>query len=199
MTVTKDNFEAYRIQANGEWATICLRTWSRQVNDGKDIYHCGEILIHSSFGNFNNAWTACGVPFKRFLVGIGWDYFMEKCGCKVHVYDGEGTLRNIRGEILRRRRSLEFSKSEAREVWEAVAAEADEIVRDIHSMVNGILTAANSCVMTADCEGFFQEPWRYARTMDNPMATGFWKCLWPEFEGALRMEIDAVADARVAA
>ena len=64
-------------QRCGEWANITLRCWDNPPHAGTsrtEMYYCGEIVIHSSHGNWANTWTACGEPFKRFLLDVEFDY-----------------------------------------------------------------------------------------------------------------------------
>lgn len=191
MTISKDTFDAYRITNNGEWASIALRTWSRPINDGKETYYCGEILIRSSFGNFNNCWTACGVPFKEFLLDVDWDYFMQKCGCTTHVYDGPATLRHIQREILRQRRDHDFDARQARDLWDAVCDADTEIIDGLNQMVLAMQGAETEVVPDREVIEFLAEPRYFQITKPNPQATGFWRELWPEFVAELRRELSA--------
>lgn len=51
MSVTKELIENYRVAADGEWASISLRCWTRRpaARTSEDFY-CGEITINSSLG-----------------------------------------------------------------------------------------------------------------------------------------------------
>jgi hypothetical protein len=79
MKVTKELIENYRIAADGEWASISLRCWTRQLaaRTSEDVY-CGEIAINSSLGAWGHVWTACSVPFKLFLMKVEFGYTFGK-------------------------------------------------------------------------------------------------------------------------
>ena len=99
--VTRDTFDAYRVRGGfdcAEWATICLREWSvggESVDER--LRYCGEILIHSTFGSWAHQWGYLSRPFRQFLLEAEFDYvFTKVLGEKFQVFDGEGSLENLR-------------------------------------------------------------------------------------------------------
>ena len=89
VSVTKaTGAEHYVIRKNYEWASIVVRCWEAEEH-GK-TRHCGEILIHSSYGSWANSWGHCGHQFKQFLTKLDFSYlFVKFMGHKFTVFDGE--------------------------------------------------------------------------------------------------------------
>lgn len=105
--VTKGICERYSVLNGHEHATVVLRCWDNPPPAGssRGMYYCGEIMIHSTFGSWANTWTACGVPFKRFLIGAEFGYVFTKfMGADLERFDGEATLKQIKSDIIRQRR-----------------------------------------------------------------------------------------------
>ena len=77
----------------------------------------------SDYGNYAYWWNAHGRnDFREFVIGLegSWDYAATKLGTREqnHVFDPEATEREIKRELIRRRRSLSLTKEAAREEWE---------------------------------------------------------------------------------
>lgn len=192
--VTKSVMETYTISANHEHATIALRCWSRTVkrHDGKPdgTYYCGEVLINSSFGSWANTWTACGFPFKEFLAAAGFDYLFTKfMGSKLERHDGEGTLKELRRDILQQRRENRLDCAQAREVWDAVDWERDRIESDETSCGYALLEVASRIGDRHPMRDYFADPSGWPRiTRPDCQAAGFWRELWPHFVAELERE-----------
>lgn len=161
-TVSRDTFEAYRIRNKGEYATICVRSWSRRT--ATDIMYCGEILIHSSFGSWANQWTACAVPFPKFLATSDFDYIFEKfMGSDLRVFDVEATYKQIKARYPD---NTDLDSCSAR-----------------HAQ-----TEMEFYMALRDCAEV-KEPWEYRQTRYDYGAVGFWKTIWPHFTAELTKEV----------
>lgn len=191
MSATKTNdAEVYSVRKDHEWATIVLRCWSRPVNaGGRDTtYYCGEIIINSTFGCWANVWTACGNPFKQFLLDAEFDYVFTKfMGTKLEVWDGEGSVESLRRQLLEYRRIGDIDKDEARSLWDEINANEHEL----ESSLNDFVECADRIASNIDSRGVYRllsEPWELTTTQHDHQAVGFWRELWPEFTRALRAE-----------
>ena len=200
MPVTKSVRECYEVRENHEWANIALACWDRPANVGTQhecTYYCGEITIQSSFGTWGHVWTACGVPFKQFLMRVEFDYVFTKfMGTKLARYDGQATLREVRREIMRARRQRGMSKPEAREAWDAVDFEIDRIESSESDCGYAFMDVARDLGRDHPMREFFADPCAWPRmTKPDCQAIGFWCELWPSFLGALKAETQPAAQA----
>lgn len=202
MPVTKSIRECYEVRGNGrshEWANITLHCWDRPANVGTPhecTYYCGEITIQSSFGTWGYIWTACARPFKEFLCGIEFDYaFTKFMGLKLDRFDGEATLREIRRDIIERRRSGSLDKSEARDAWGLVGDEDERIASDDRTAYGYAMWDIGSRLDDRHpMRDYFNDPSGWPNvTRHDSQAVGFWRELWPVFVQALRDEAAAPA------
>lgn len=193
MSITKTtDAEVYRIWKDHEWATIMLRCWSRPVNSGgrETTYYCGEIMIHSSFGAWANTWTACGEPFKAFLLDAEFDYVFTKfMGTELRVWDGEATVKGLQLRVIEWRRDGELSKDEARSLWDEISANGLELETSERDFVECAYRIASD-LDTPNIRHVLSEPWEFGRKQHDQQAVGFWRQLWPEFTQALRAEVE---------
>lgn len=193
-SVTKSVMETYTIRANHEHATIGLRCWSRPVqrHDGKpdDTYYCGEIMINSSFGSWANTWTACGRPFKEFLIDTSFDYaFTKFMGTQLERYDGEATVAQIKRDILERRRTNSLDGEEAREAWDCVTDEDERITSDETSYGYAMWDIGSRLPQRHPMRDYFNDASAWPRhTHPDRQAEGFWRELWPHFVAELAKE-----------
>lgn len=187
MSVRKGSIDSYHVSNNGEHATICIGEWKRDRGDG-EICHCGEILIHSSFGAFANTWTACGSPFKQFLTKVEFHYFMGKClGANFMKYDGDATLNRFLKDIVSARREQRVGKDEAREAWDLFYGIQESFQQSSDIMcieVGGIQSH-----LPTRLRHIADEPWEHIEKKPDVQATWFWKEIWPEFVAALKEEL----------
>jgi len=175
-TVKKSTVEKYSIRAGHEYATICLSQWGPAQQGLREGYYGGEILINSSFGSFNHAWTSCGEPFKKFLIGIDMDYFMKKClGTSYRVYDGEATFKGVVQHVLEYRRDGSYGKVQAREIYDDLIESQSEI-------------ESSEEAFGRSTDGWLDEYYDFIQYMPAPQAVGFWKTIWPVFEAELKSE-----------
>ncbi|WKZ86287.1 hypothetical protein N5B55_04875 [Ralstonia pickettii] len=180
-TVTKSTMETYDIRKGGEWATFCVRRWA----DEQPGRFGGEILIHSSFGNYSNSWSACGVDFRQFLINTNYHYFMDKVLPNEHEeYDHEATVAALKKAVIEGlRKTKEFDKEQARAIFEAIKDLPHCTTTDqfVHEALNSHEIAQMTC----------SEPWHYATMREKPGPVWFWRELWPVFVAELRKELDA--------
>lgn len=194
MSVTKDVCERYTIHAESEYASICIKEWTRNsAMTGGQTYYCGEIMINSSFGSWGNIWGACGCPFKEFLIGSDFSYLFGKfMGAKLEVYDGDATFRELLKRVINNRRDNSFDADSARRIWDALTEREDEISRSLESMVHAVHDAIGdigSCADRKRISEAFAEPWEAACDRPDIQAVGFWKTIWPQFRDALAFEL----------
>jgi hypothetical protein len=136
--------------------------WAVVVIDSR-----GFLGVFSDYGNYAYHWTHFNDDFKKFLVGLDWDYLYGKLMQlrDAKVYDGEATLRSILKRILELRRVKRLSREQARHEW--VLAEDSEID---HHFSNGYslwhrdtqLEDAHELYETRNdlqCEQFCQKVW----------------------------------------
>ena len=181
--VKKSSIEKYSVWNNYEYATICLDEW--QHSEGEALRHGGEILILSSYGTFAHAWTACGKPFKQFLLGIGHDSFMRKClGRDANVFDGEATFKLAPKRVLEARRHGDLWKSDARHLYDQLQSREGDLKASADGFLLNIPLVANNAAQ----ESLFDDAYDMIREKRNPQAVGFWENLWPVFVGELRKE-----------
>jgi len=192
MSVTKENMDCYRVRANGEWATICVREWT--VGDcqltSEKVRYCGEILIHSTFGSWGNSWTHCGCRFKKFLSFVDFDYIFTKfMGSDFHRFDGQKSFEALCKRIIEYRKNGSLDKEDARELWDEVHDREDSLSsRSVEAWVE-ILSQVSIDSRSRDVKRFLEEPWYLTVESDDQSAVGFWRDLWPDFKAALLAEI----------
>lgn len=194
-SINKKTCDLYEVRAGYDWATICLRKWESKNAQG-DVRFGGEILIHSSFGNFNNTWGHCGYDFKEFLLNIRRDSFADKTmGSDAEVYDGPQTFRALVGKITReRRKNPQFSlldKEGARELCDILVEAEPTILMSTDDMVREVMHLDKG---TWGDEAF-SEPWDFIRMRPNPQVVGFWEKIWPAFTAQLNAEIQTQSPA----
>jgi hypothetical protein len=202
MSVTKTTgAEVYSVRNQGEWATIVVRSWEEPGHDGKSR-HRGELLINSTFGSWSNYWSAPGESFKKFLVGLDFDYLMTKLmGREMEEYDGYATIKDLRSRMLAMRREGRLTKKRAAWLWN----EIDDRHETLEHSQEGFVSACGEILSDAgewwnqhhtrhdtnDLNELLQEPWTHTKTRNNPAAVGFHRVIWPEFVQALQEELEA--------
>lgn len=198
------DMDTYRIRADHEWATICIFSGQRATQSGQTNF-TGEILIHSSFGNWANYWGALGSPFREFLAGkapADMHYMADKLlADKSRVFSGEATLKNFRQSLLEHRGNGEITKSDARTIWTALEENSDALQASPDEFVKGIDDIIESAGWKENGDQYGEfgpgrgardllvAPWERIRKEIEPAFQQFWKTLWPVLTGALREEI----------
>lgn len=206
MSVTKHtNADVYSVKNKGEWATIVVREWSDRREDGSD-WPRGEILINSTFGSWSQYWNAPGMRFKKFLIGLDFDYaFGRFMGLSLQQFDGDASVAGIQRKVLEMRRRRMVGREEARFVWDEIDTRSYELSEGEHSFITACgeihleckepwRSAKLSKFDLAELATIFDEPWYEIQKRADPQAVGFWRDLWPEFCGALRAELGAVKE-----
>ena len=203
MSVSKSLSETYDITSRGARATITLRSDSHEATKS----YRGQIQIQSSYGNWANSWNACGVPFKQFLVGCDFEYLFTKFAPEsLHVFDGDGSLRQLRADILTLRREGRSDRDEIRALWDALRESEPRLTSSVEDWVGELSKIQLNLRESGSWPGpsthtqwrperpeydLLTEPWLRANTMHNPSLRKFWDELWPHFWEALKSEIDA--------
>lgn len=205
MSCIKSTMESYQIRKDHEYANISLRCWDNPppADSSRGMYYGGEIMIHSSFGSWAYSWNACGSPFKRFLLGAGFDYIFGKfMGHALERFDGEASFRQVLAKVIECRRRRELNKAEARTAWDSLddvrsQAECSEegFCRAIGSAQEDLGLSFNTSGVKQFAKHELSEPWYMTIKKDDPSATRFWRILWPEFQAALRAELTQPAEA----
>lgn len=200
MSVTKNtDYEAYTVRKDGEWANILLHSLSRQSACGTKTYLGGELIINSSFGSWGNTWGHCGMPFKRFLVGLEFHYMMGKLmPASLSEYDGDATVASLKRRLLEMRRKHRLDKEYTAELWQEICGHDYEMGESLESFVR----ACGEIQREMEepwyrrpgrdmelVEELLGEPWLMAEERDKPAAVGFWNTLWGEFTDHLRTEL----------
>ena len=191
--------DVYSVSNRHEWATIVVRCWQDEGADGK-LRHRGEILINSTFGSWANFWSAPGMPFKRFLIGLDFGSCMQKLmGRDLQEHDGAATLKALRRSVLEARRLRRLDKKAAAWVWQEIDDRSGSLSDNVESFVSACGDIQRDAgeswnrKLVGDCADeigdLFTEPWYMTETRDNPQAVGFWRDIWPEFTQALRAEM----------
>lgn len=182
MSVEKRTMDRYDVRAKGEYATICIREWKNEQ------YFGGEILIHSSFGSWGNSWSACSNSFRRFLIGVDFDYIFGKfMGHDLRQFDGDASMKNLKQKMCKARRDRDIEQEESREVWDEIDAEAESLKRSLDSWVQTLMGIAR--LRSQAMRELLDEPWYMSADKPDQSAVCFWRDLWPEFVGALREEM----------
>jgi hypothetical protein len=179
MSVIKATCDRYTISNVHEYATICIVEWTPRRDSHGPIYG-GEILVNSTFGAFCNSWGHCGQPFKQFLAGLNFNYFMTKCrGMDAEQFDGEKSVRNAKERVTALRRDGTLTREQAREAWDAIEECESEAEHSEYAFVRELYQV--------DIPGL-SEPWELVVRSPTPDTVGFWRDIWPEFVAAIRAE-----------
>lgn len=199
MSVTKTTgAEVYSVKNAGEWATIVIRSWDELGLDGKP-HHRGELLVNSTFGTWSNYWSALGVSFKKFLIGLEFDYLMTRLmGRELEEHDGIATFKDLRSRVLSMRRKGRIDKGAAAWLWremndrhESLEGSVESFCRacgEIESEAERVWSRPHTAGFDQEVSELFEEPWLRTKTRVNRAAAGFWRDIWPEFVRALEEE-----------
>lgn len=96
VAVSKSQIQCYKFRAkNMSW------TWADISID--DNGESGRIQIASDFGDWQYYWSACGMPFKKFLSELNIDYMAGKMGAG-KFFDHDATLDLYRKETIKDKR-----------------------------------------------------------------------------------------------
>jgi hypothetical protein len=173
-TSSKSTCELYRIWAAGHYAAISLDAWRNP-----DLKFGGELLVHSSAGDFGGTIASCDRPFKEQLAALDLASFLEHFGANVHsTFDGKASVAKLGKAILAQRRARVLSAELACELWGDLQFAGDTAAR---SELSFRITAARLCA-TAPILG---QPADYAAQTVSAQTQFFWAELWSEFRSVL--------------
>lgn len=171
---SKSACELYRVWAGGHYAAISLDAWRNP-----DLTFGGELLVHSSVGNFGGVTPVCATPFKDWLAGLDRATFLEHFGANVaSTFDGKASAAKLGEAILSKRRRRVLSSETACALWSDLQFASDTAAR---SELSFRITAARLC---AAAPGLGQ-PADYVAKAISPQTKLFWAELWPEFKAVL--------------
>jgi hypothetical protein len=163
MTITKETVEQYNIRGpNGLWAIIT-------VNPSKLL-----LQISSDYGDWGYRWSNIGsMTFKRFLVGLGSDYLIDKLTGAAREPDLQATMSKMDETILRLRREKVIDADQAREAydcWEDLKSDlpssgealSDLMYRELGHIVCEPEDIYESIVerQAHDCVAFYENIWK---------------------------------------
>lgn len=193
MNRSKSMCEMYRVRVKGESATFCLDQWARDSlgTPARRIYG-GELLVHSSFGQFCHTWNSCAVPFKQFLLGIDFDSFMTKClGKDFLVFDGAASVAKVKQTILEHRREEGISADDARELWDSIEDVGETAVSSEEGFHIALADICGEETIGSTSDFVVHVP--------SSQAVGFWRELWPEFKAMLLEAISSESETNIEA
>lgn len=183
-TITKSPMDSYSIRSGGEWARICIDSYTAYGDERKR--HGGEILVYSSFGSYNNHWTHCGVPFPQFLTGLEFDYFMGKTrGSASEEFDPDGSAKCVKERLIELRRRGDLDKEGARTLWSGV--EHLDVASNAHEFMD-IMNGLDSDVKNSRYY-LIDDAYEYITTRPVPETVSFWREIWPLFIAELKREV----------
>lgn len=75
----------------------------------------------SDYGNYGYYWASPGMPFKEFVIGLEKDpgYMLSKIGGKMKIDEG-ATVKNIREDVLKARKSGSIDEESARKCMDEI-------------------------------------------------------------------------------
>lgn len=168
---TKVSAECYhvRTKCGWGWATFIVRD-------------NGQVFIASDYGNWFYWWSHHGGPsIKHFLIDIGDDYLRGKLGGRRDHFNGEASLSEAKRIVLERRHRGSLDKAAARDAWDALAREVDEM--------GSAETFARSILDNAALRDQFDYGGLPIVMEDDPQLVAFVERLWPLFVAELRREL----------
>lgn len=181
--MSKTNIECYRYVNDGEWATIAI---SDDWFYNKNQYH-GEILIHSSFGNFCNSWTNTSIPFKKFLIKMNMTTFGHKTmGRDDTVIDSYATNEALIKQLFKYRREMQVEKHDCRMMYQDITCESWYDVNEYYSWFYSFTSEYE-----LECTQFSMDsPDEFLVEQPNPQLVGFWEKIWALFVNDLKGELE---------
>lgn len=178
-TVKKTMIENYTLHfGHGDMAKINLECWKGG----------GAFSAITSYGNYGYMWNSIGQRhFKEFLSGLNFDYAMGKLtsdGGNMMMADTERTQKEIRKDIIEKRKSEEIDKDSARTYWD----ETDGI-----SGINSSIELGNyfgHCNFSND----LYDGWPGEFVFEKPsyQVEGFWREVWGRMLPIWKKEIEAM-------
>jgi len=178
-TRSKSACELYRIWAKGQYAAISLVAWE---NPDRTTFG-GELLVHTSIGDFGNMWPRCPVPFRQFLLGLDLEAFMTACCSQAHLaFDGAAAVNKVRQAILAHRRSRRITAETACALWGEIEFSAESAARSELHFRTAVASICTADTILGPADGYLKTP--------SPQVRFFWDEMWPEFKAMLNELLD---------
>lgn len=168
--------EMYRIWAGGHYATICINNWS----DEDSASFGGELLVHSSLGDFGGVIEGCSVPVVQHLRTMELEAFlMAFQGAAQLTFDAEQSRDKLKAAIITGRRQHRLPTEVACEVWGDLRFSADDTSLNEEQF---------SALATRLCNlaPALGAPESYLVRTASPKAALFWRAIWPKFISKLQ-------------
>ena len=80
----------------------------------------GKLKINSIYGDFYYSWYSLGSEFRKFLGNADINYYLTIKlidDTKYKVFNPEGTIKNIKEDIIEKRKRSLIDEEEARDTW----------------------------------------------------------------------------------
>lgn len=174
-TSSKSACELYRFWAGPHYAAITVAPWL--TLPGRKFG--GELLVHSTLGDFGGTVEDCKQDFVEYLRGLTKEAFFLHFGGNLRPrFDGSASVAKLGKAILAQRRAGVLGADAACELWTDLRFSQDNAARSEISyriMATRLCTAAPSLGQPVD----------HVVTSYGPQAQVFWDTFWPEFMTAL--------------
>lgn len=183
-TVSTSPATCYTVRNGWAWAHIFVQHGMAQEERGPRYWV--HVSILSDYGDFGYCWSHIGERWQAFLAGISFDYAMQKMmgprfSEHLSLDDCKAKAREL---VLDRRRNDGLTKTEARELWDAVD-DTDENY-PVEAFLCEWDRASSGAMYRNDLwDGNWKQP--------APAAVGFWSEIWPHFTAAITAESAQVA------
>lgn len=167
--LTKRSATVYgiRIEKPHTWADITIEEWA-----GGGSFKCV-----SDYGNYAHIWGSIGpVTLREFLLDCDMDYFLKKVTEYKHrEFDVEGTLSEIRRQILQDRREGNSDKFQASQFWRECDSESELASMETAEGFWNCFYSTDTFKILYDRESCD------VPTLDRikPHCRGFWYEVWP--------------------
>jgi len=152
----------------------------------------GLITIASDYGHFGYWFGGPGCEIRRFLTGVDpsqTGYMAIKLADGKRVYDPDESVRRVRAEVIRIRKTKDIDRATARELWDSVDTyELDNNEHQVREWLDDELVREN----------LGDEAYHFlARTLPGDVR-GFMRDVWPTFVEALTAELQSERQQREA-
>lgn len=174
-TPSKSACELYRFWAGPHYAAITVAPWWTLL--GRKFG--GELLVHSTLGNFGGTVDDCKMEFTEYLRGLTKEAFFATFGGGIRpTFDGKASVAKLGLAILGQRRARALSAETACELWGDLQFASDSAAS---SELSFRITAARICAAAP----VLGQPADHTVQTLGPQAQVFWDTVWPEFTAAL--------------
>ena len=171
---SKSNCDLHRIWAAGHYAAISIDAWRNP-----DQSFGGELLVHSSLGDFGGTIESCAMSFREQLAALDLAGFIGYFGGYVRsAFDGKASVAKLGKTILTQRRARVLTADAACQLWSDLQFSGDTAAR---AELSFRITAARLCAAAPS----LGQPTDYVERTVGPQVHLFWAELWPEFTATL--------------